>query len=53
MIIDIGPERVMMGSDFPWYDLDHSIERIFSLPLLLQEQTKRIIGANAVDILGL
>ena len=53
MIIDIGPERVMMGSDFPWYDLDHSIERVFSLPLLSQEQKKRIIGANAVDILGL
>ena len=53
MIIDIGPERVMMGSDFPWYDLDHSIERVFSLPLLSQEQKERIIGANAVDILGL
>ena len=53
MIIDIGPERVMMDSDFPWYDLDHSIERIFSLPLLLREQKKRIMGANAVDIFGL
>ena len=53
MIIDIGPERVMMGSDFPWYDLDHSIDRVFSLPLLSQEQKERIIGANAVDILGL
>ena len=53
MIIDIGPERVMMGSDFPWYDLDHSIERVFSLPLLSREQKERIIGANAVDILGL
>ncbi|MBT5818432.1 MAG: amidohydrolase family protein, partial [Proteobacteria bacterium] len=53
MIIDIGPERVMMGSDFPWYDLDHSIDRVFSLPLLSQEQKEQIIGANAVDILGL
>ena len=53
MILDIGSHRVMMGSDFPWYDLDHSIERVFSLPLLSREEKERIIGANAVEILGL
>ena len=53
LIRDIGPSRVMMGSDFPWYDLDHSIDRVFSLPILSMEEKERIIGANAVDILGL
>ena len=43
----------MLDSDFPWYDLDHSIDRVFSLPILSMEEKERIIGANAVDILGL
>ena len=53
LIRDIGSSRVMMGSDFPWYDLDYSIDRVFSLPILSMEEKERIIGANAVDILGL
>ena len=53
LIRDIGSSRVMMGSDFPWYDLDYSIDRVFSLPILSIEEKERIIGANAVDILGL
>ncbi len=53
LIRDVGSSRVMMGADFPWYDLDHSIDRVFSLPILSMEEKERIIGANAVDILGL
>jgi len=53
LIRDIGSSRVMMGSDFPWYDLDYSIDRVFSLPILSMEEKERIIGANAVAILGL
>ena len=53
LIRDIGSSRVMMGSDFPWYDLDYSIDRVFSLPILSMEEKERIIGPNAVDILGL
>lgn len=53
LIKDIGPRRVMMGSDFPWYDLDHSIDRVMGLPLLSMEEKTGIVGANAVDILGL
>ena len=53
LISDIGPERVMMGSDFPWYDLDHSVERVMELPILSQEEKEGILGANAVKILGL
>ena len=53
LIQDIGPRRVMMGSDFPWYDLDNTVDRVMSLPLLAGEEKERILGANAQEILGL
>jgi predicted TIM-barrel fold metal-dependent hydrolase len=53
LIKDIGPERVMMGSDFPWYDLDHTVDRVMELPVLSNEEKHGILGANAVRILGL
>ena len=53
LIQEIGPERVMMGSDFPWYDLDHTIDRVLELPLLSDEEKAGILGINAVTILGL
>ena len=53
LIKDIGAHRVMMGSDFPWYDPDHSIDRVMSLPVLSGEEKEGIVGANAVEILGL
>ena len=53
LIKDIGPHRVMMGSDYPWYDLDHTVERVMKLPLLSAEEKQGIIGANAVNILNL
>ena len=53
LISDIGPERVMMGSDFPWYDLDHQVERIMDLPILSREEKEAMMGANGIRILGL
>jgi len=53
LIADIGPDRVMLGTDFPWYDLDHTAQRVLDLPLLSKEAKERILGANAVGILGL
>ena len=53
LIKAIGPHRVMMGSDFPWYDLDNTVDRVMSLPLLADEEKERILGANAEEILGL
>jgi predicted TIM-barrel fold metal-dependent hydrolase len=53
MIRDIGHERVMLGTDFPWYDLDHTVELLMDLPVLATEQKEAIMGANAVRILGL
>ena len=42
LIKEIGPDRVMMGTDFPWYDLDHTVERIMELPVLsmISQQSK-------------
>ncbi len=53
LIRNIGPHRVMMGSDFPWYDLDNTVDRIMSLPLLSDEEKEGMVGANARAILGL
>ena len=53
LIKDVGPDRVMMGSDFPWYDLDHTVDRVMALPVLSAEEKEGILGANAVSILGL
>jgi len=53
LIIDVGPERVMLGSDFPWYDIKHTAERVMELPLLSAEQKEAVLGANAVRFLNL
>jgi predicted TIM-barrel fold metal-dependent hydrolase len=53
LIKDIGPQRVMLGTDFPWYDLDRTAERVMELPLLSAEEKEGILGANAIRILRL
>lgn len=53
LIKTVGPGRVMMGSDFPWYDLDHSIERVMALPLLSNSEKEAMLGENALRILRL
>ena len=42
-----------MGSDFPWYDIDHTIDRVMELPVLSKDQKDEILGANAARILGI
>ncbi len=53
LINEIGPHRVMMGSDFPWYDVDYSANWVLSLPFLSQSEKEGIVGANAERILRL
>jgi predicted TIM-barrel fold metal-dependent hydrolase len=43
----------VFGTDFPWYDLDHTVERVMELPVLSGEEKEKILGANAVRILRL
>lgn len=52
LIRRIGVERVLMGSDFPWYDLDRTIERVEQLPGLTDEERTLIMGQNALRLLG-
>lgn len=47
LIREVGVERVMMGSDFPWYDIDHTVERVLGLPGLSQDEQLAILGLNA------
>ncbi len=53
LILDVGPQRVMLGTDFPWYDLADTANRVMDLPLLSHEQKTNILGANAARILRL
>ena len=53
LICTIGPERVMMGSDFPWYDLDRTAELVDRLEGLTAREKEMILGENAVRIYDL
>jgi predicted TIM-barrel fold metal-dependent hydrolase len=53
LIKRIGPERVLMGSDFPWYDLDRTVDLVLDLPGLSAEETTGILGRNAAALLDL
>lgn len=49
LIREVGVERVMFGSDFPWYDPAIAIERLLGLDF--SEKEKRLLlGENAVRI---
>jgi predicted TIM-barrel fold metal-dependent hydrolase len=53
LIREVGPDRVVMGSDWPWYDLAHTVERVYELPGLSDEEREGILGGNAARILRL
>ncbi|MFC1802414.1 amidohydrolase family protein [Thermoproteota archaeon] len=53
LIKKVGPERVLMGSDFPWYDIDHTVERVNELPHLTKEEKEKILGENAARVLNI
>ena len=53
LIRDIGAHRVLLGSDFPWYGLDASIEALDRLPKLADEEKAAIAGLNAARLLEL
>ena len=47
----VGADRVLMGSDFDWYDIDHTAGRVMGLPLLSTGEKEAILGSNAMRIL--
>ncbi|HMJ97606.1 MAG TPA: amidohydrolase family protein [Thermoleophilaceae bacterium] len=53
LIRSIGPERVLMGSDFPWYDLERTAALVDGLPGLSRSDKDAIMGLNAAELFGL
>jgi uncharacterized protein len=53
LIRDVGVDRVMFGSDFPWYDPGDMIQAVRDLPGLSEMECAAILGSNAVRILDL
>jgi predicted TIM-barrel fold metal-dependent hydrolase len=53
LIREIGAERVLFGTDFPWYEVDRTIDQLMALPHLSDEERRGILGENAVRRVGL
>jgi len=53
LIRDVGPERVVLGSDYPWYEPAHTAELVLSMPVLSQGEKNAILGENAARLLHL
>ncbi|MDP2953896.1 MAG: amidohydrolase family protein [Chloroflexota bacterium] len=49
LIKAVGAERIMFGSDFPWYDPGPGIQRLLRLPFTEKEK-RLILGENALRI---
>ena len=44
---------MLLGSDFPWYDIDHSTQLVMELPGLSSSEKEAILGLNAIRFLRL
>jgi uncharacterized protein len=53
LIRDVGVERVLFGSDFPWYDPGEMVKAVRTLPGLSDGELAAILGENSARILGL
>jgi predicted TIM-barrel fold metal-dependent hydrolase len=53
LVADVGPDRVMLGTDFPWYDLERTTDLVMRLPGLSVEERESILGRNAARALRL
>ncbi|HUC04307.1 MAG TPA: amidohydrolase family protein [Acidimicrobiales bacterium] len=53
LIKEIGSDRVFFGTDYPWYEVDKTVQLVLDLPALSEEERWGILGSNAVTRLGL
>jgi len=53
MIREIGVERVMFGSDYPWYDPSEMADVVSGLPGWSEQERSAILGENAIRLLDL
>jgi predicted TIM-barrel fold metal-dependent hydrolase len=51
LIRDVGVERVMFGSDFPWYEPGEMAKAVRTLPGLSEDDVAAILGGNAARFL--
>jgi predicted TIM-barrel fold metal-dependent hydrolase len=47
LVREIGADRVMMGSDFPWYDISDTVRLVDDLPDLSAGEKAAMLGATA------
>jgi predicted TIM-barrel fold metal-dependent hydrolase len=53
LIRQVGIHRVLMGSDFPWYDIDDTVATVLDLPGLTSSERSAILGENAARFFDL
>jgi uncharacterized protein len=53
LIRQIGADRVMLGSDFPWYDPLGTADRVAGLPRLSNAERAAVLGGTAMRVFGL
>jgi predicted TIM-barrel fold metal-dependent hydrolase len=53
LIASVGVERVMLGSDFPWYEPADTAALVDDLPGLSADERRAILGDNAARLLNL
>jgi len=53
LVREIGPERIVLGSDYPWYEPARTAELVLALPDLSPAEKNAILGENAARILRL
>jgi predicted TIM-barrel fold metal-dependent hydrolase len=53
LIRQIGADRVMLGSDFPWYDPLRTADRVAGLPGLSTAERAAVLGGTAMRVFGL
>ena len=53
IVARIGADRIMLGSDFPWYDPAATADKVSALPGLGPLEVAALLGETAVRTLGL
>jgi predicted TIM-barrel fold metal-dependent hydrolase len=53
LIRSVGADRVMLGSDFPWYDPAHTADRVLALPGLGTVERAAVLGGTALEVFDL
>jgi hypothetical protein len=53
VIQQIGADRIMLGSDFPWYDPGATVDKVLALPGIGRLEASALLGETAFQLLTL